>query len=122
MKYQVSPIEELERYAAPVNEPTGNNRVKVDNVANHTKAASKMGKGGATEVNQCSKERKPDKNDDVTTEMEQLIKRAYKTLVSDPEMTEEMMQESDSLIDAVAQFNLSKAKRSQRRFVKKYIK
>jgi hypothetical protein len=122
MEYRVNPIEELERYAVPVNEPTGTKKVKVDNVANHTKAASKTGKGGTTEVNQGLKKRKQDTNDDVTTEMEQLKKRAYKALASDPEITEEMLQETESIIDAVAQFNVSKAKGAQKRFVNKIKK
>ena len=119
MEYRVNPIEELESYAVPVNEPTDTKKVKVDNVANHTKAASKTGKGGTTEVNQGLKKRKQDTNDDVTTEMEQLKKRAYKALASDPEVTEEMLQETESIIDAVAQFNVSKAKGAQKRFVNK---
>jgi ribosomal protein S20 len=115
MEYRVNPIEELERYTVPVNEPTGTKKVKADNFANHTKAACKTGKGGgATEVNQGLKGKKQNTNDIDTTEMKQLKKRAYKAFASDPETNEEMLQETESIIDAVAQFNLSKAKRAQR--------
>jgi hypothetical protein len=38
-------------------------------------------------------------------------------LASDPEVTDEMLKDSESLIETVAMFNLSKAKGAKRKFI-----